>query len=226
VLFPADYNTAAVAIAGVYRTRGEIWTMVVAKEARLPEVFAASEAQRLLAEGALTLPFAGHRPADAALVLTAIGGYQLREILTASARLAERDVPHHVVYVLEPGRFRAARNAAEAAHAAPAGVAARLWPAAAPSRVFLVHTRPEPMLGVLAPLHTGPATAGLGYVGAGGTLDVAGLLYLNRCSWAHVLRAAARVSGRDEATLLDADERAALDGRRNPTDIIVPAPRR
>jgi phosphoketolase len=222
VLFPADYNTAAAVIAAVYRTRGEIWTLVVPKAPGIPELFAAAEADALLADGAIDVPFAGHRPEAATLVLTAIGAYQLGEVLTAAARLAERDVPHRVVYVLEPGRFRAPRSAAEAAHAADPALTARLWPASAPARVFLVHTRPEPMLGVLAPIATGGATAVLGYVGAGGTLDTAGLLYVNRASWAHVLRAAARVAGCDEGAWLDDAERAALDGRRNPSILLPP----
>jgi hypothetical protein len=81
------------------------------------------------------------------------------------------------------------------------------------------------MLGVLAPLVTGRATTALGYVGAGGTLDVAGLLFVNRSTWAHVVRAAARVVDADEAGWLDPRERAALDGGLNPTGIIVPPPR-
>ena len=39
------------------------------------------------------------------------------------------------------------------------------------------------MLGVLAPLVTGASTVALGYANAGGTLDVDGLLFVNRCSW-------------------------------------------
>ena len=66
------------------------------------------------------------------------------------------------------------------------------------------------------------AVAPSGNVGAGGTFDTAGLLFVNRCSWAHVLRATARVAGVDEGVYLDEAERAALDGRRNPTGVIVP----
>jgi phosphoketolase len=225
VLFPADYNSAAAVLAGVYRTHGEIWTLVVPKEARIPDLFSDHEAVQLLADGALSLPFAGHRSEEAEIVLTAIGAYQLGEVLTASARLADRDVPHRVVYVLEPGRFRVPRATGEAAYAPPPEVVARLWPASAPVRIFLVHTRPEPMLGLLKPLDTGPQSCALGYLGAGGTLDVAGLLWLNRSTWAHVLRALARAVGTDDAVYLDERERAALEGRANPTGVIVPPPR-
>ena len=58
-------------------------------------------------------------------MLTAIGAYQLRG---GAAGLAppgrERDVPHSVVYMLEPGRFRAPRSEGERAHAAPAALRA------------------------------------------------------------------------------------------------------
>lgn len=49
------------------------------------------------------------------------------------------------------------------------------------ARLFVTHTRPEPVLGVLGPLHTGPRTSGLGYVNQGGTLSTPGMLFVN-CS--------------------------------------------
>jgi hypothetical protein len=39
------------------------------------------------------------------------------------------------------------------------------------------------------------------------------------------VRAAARVAGTDAAASLTAEERAALDGRANPTGVVVPPPR-
>ena len=51
---PADANTAAaVAATRVYRTQGQIWTLVVPKAARIPDLFTADEARALLADGAL-----------------------------------------------------------------------------------------------------------------------------------------------------------------------------
>jgi phosphoketolase len=97
-----------------------------------------------------------------------------------------------------------------------------LYPRDVHARVFATHTRPEPMLGVLAPLSTGAATtAGLGFVNAGGTLTTRGLLFVNRCSWAHVVAAAARVAELDVEKLLTAEERDALAGRRSPEGVIV-----
>jgi phosphoketolase len=223
VLFPADYNSAAAAMGGVYATRGQFWTLVVPKTTSIPDLFPAAEAEALLRDGGAALAWAGHRADQARLVLAAIGAYQLGEVLKASARLAERDVPHTVNYVLEPGRFRAPRGDREAAHAAPAALRARLFPDAAEARVFVCHTRPEPMLGILQPLTTGRRSAALGFINAGGTLTVSGLLFVNRCSWAHVIAAAARVLDASLAAWLSADEIAALEGRRSPEGVLLPA---
>jgi serine/threonine protein kinase len=125
--------------------------------------------------------------------------------------------------LLEPGRFRAPRDAREREHAAPGAVIERCYPAAVAARVFLTHTRPESVLGALGPLHTGPATVGLGFVNLGGTLSIEGLLFLNRASWAHTLAAAARLLGLPRERLLDEPECAALDGRVSPHGVIVPA---
>ncbi len=223
VLFPADYNTAAEVMAAVYRTRGQIWTLVVPKADGIPDLFTPAEAVRLVAEGAVRLDWAGLRPDRARLILTAVGAYQLGEVLEASRRLADRGVEHAVVYMLEPGRFRAPRGAREAAHVAPAQVRARLYPDEVRPRLFVTHTRPEPLLGVLGPLHTGAQTAALGFTNFGGTLNVGGMLFVNRSTWAHAVEAAARLLGIDRAGLLTAEEVAALDGRRSPEGVLVGA---
>ncbi|HYE92339.1 MAG TPA: hypothetical protein VEA38_15020, partial [Terriglobales bacterium] len=221
VVFPPDANTARAAIDGVYRTRGQIWTLVVAKASGIPDLFTADDAVRVLADGAVALPWAGHARERARVVLTAVGAYQLGVVLEASARLAARDVPHAVVAMLEPGRFRRPRSEREAAHQAPAAIVTALYPEAAAARVFVTHTRPEPILGTLAPAVTGRAPIGLGYTSAGGTLDVERLLFVNRCSWAHCVDAVARALGFPPDGLLDAAERAALDHRRSPEGVIV-----
>jgi len=223
VVFPFDFNTAAAAIGAVYRTHGQLWTLVAPKSSTIPDLFTPEEAQTLVRDGAVALDWAGHRPARARVVLTAVGAYQLVEVLRASERLAAHDVEHAVVAMLEPGRFRAPRDAREAAHAAPPAVVQRLYPDTARARVFVTHTRPEPLLGVLGPLHTGPATVGLGYVDHGGTLSTAGMLFVNRASWAHVVEAAARLIGVSPTAVLDDTERAALEGGASPEGMIVPA---
>ncbi|MFQ5879334.1 MAG: xylulose 5-phosphate 3-epimerase [Dehalococcoidia bacterium] len=222
VLFVADYNTAAAVMHGVYQTQGQVWTLVVPKADTVPELFTPEEATRLVEDGALRLDWAGHQVARQRVVLTAIGAYQLEEVLKASARLAERDVPHSVVYMLEPGRFRWPRSEGEGAHAAPAALRAELYPSSAPARVFVTHSRPEPMLGTLQPLHTGSDhTTTLGFVNRGGTLSVAGILFINRCTWAHIVAETARVLSVSREELLAAPELAALDGSASPEGAVI-----
>ena len=221
VLFVADHNTAAAVMEGVYATRGQIWTLVIAKAAAIPDLFTPEEARQLLRDGGMRLPWAGHDAEHARIVLTAIGGYQLVEALAASARLAERGVAHAVVYLLEPGRFRAPRNEREARHIAPATLRTQLYPESVRPRLFLTHTRPEPVLGALAPLSTGDRTVGLGFVNQGATLDVDGMLFVNRATWAHALDAASRLLDVARDELLTADEQAALDHRRSPEGVIT-----
>ena len=222
VLFVPDYNTAAVVMQGVYRTQGQIWTLVVPKYDLAANLFTPEEADRLLGQGALRLDWAGHTPSEQRVVLTAIGGYQLEEVLKSSVRLTERDIPHSVVCMLEPGRFRAPRSDGERAHAAPAALRDELYPGSVPLRVFVTHTRPEPLLGTLQPLNTGAdRTVGLGFVTHGGTLTVPGMLFVNRCTWAHILAAVAGLLGRSREDILTPEELDALDGRASPEGVVV-----
>jgi phosphoketolase len=223
VVFPPDANTAAVVIRAVYATRGQLWTLVVPKASVIPDLFTLDEASALVRDGAAPLPWAGFRPERARLVLTAVGAYQLVEALRASERLAAREVEHTVVAMLEPGRFRAPRDARERDHLAPPEVVERCYPAGVPARIFLTHTRPESVLGALGPLHTGPATVGLGFTNQGGTLSIEGMLFVNRAGWAHVLEAAARVLDVPRERLLDPRECAALDGLASPEGVLIPA---
>jgi phosphoketolase len=222
VLFVADHNTAAIVMHGVYQTQGQIWTLVVPKADMIPDLFTPDEAARLLADGAMRLDWAGHQADKAAIILTAVGAYQLEQVLRASLRLSERDVPHSVIYMLEPGRFRAPRSDGEREHVAPDHLRAELYPDSAPARVFATHTRPEPLLGTLQPLHTGSGkTVALGFVNQGGTLSTPGMLFLNRCSWAHVVEASAGALALPREDLLTAQELAALDGAASPEGVIV-----
>ena len=222
VLFVPDYNTAAVVTQGVYQTQGQVWTLVVSKMDLVADLFTSNEAAQLLTEGAMRLDWAGHDVDRQRLVLTALGSYQLEETLKASLRLAERGVAHSVVYMMEPGRFRRPRTEGERGHAASSELRAELYPPSVPARVFVTHTRPEPLMGVLQPLHTGSdKTAGLGFVGQGGTLTVPGMLFVNRCTWAHVLLETARLLELAPESMLTAEELAALDGKVCPEGVIV-----
>jgi phosphoketolase len=220
VLFPADHNSAAEVISRCFQTRGQFWTLVVSKSDSLPVLFTAEESKKLLDEGALRLEWAGHRAGEGQLVIAAIGSYQLLQALRASRRLAQRQVAHSLVYIIEPGRFAAPRSPEERAHAAPTEVVERLFPAAAEARLFITHTRPEPLLGALRPLDSGARTTALGYINEGGTLDVDGLLHINRSTWAHCVAAAGRLLDVEARELLEPGEIDALEGRRSPAGVL------
>lgn len=222
VLFPPDFNGAAAVMERLYKTHGQIWTLVVPKADVIPDLFTPSEARTLVKDGGLRLDWTGYHHRQARIILTAVGSYQLMEVLRASRRLAEGMIAHTVVYLLEPGRFRAPRSEHERAHGASPEVMAHLFPTDVPARLFVTHTRPETILGVLGPLHTGPATVGLGYINHGGTLSTPGMLFVNRSSWAHCIRETARLLHLSEADLLSAEERQALDGARSPHGVILP----
>lgn len=217
VLFPADWNSAVAALRAAYATRGQVWTLVVPKR-DLPVNLGAEQAVRLAEDGAVCL-----RPADNAdreLQLVATGGYQLVEALKASARLDAAGVVHSLVYLQEPGRFRIPRDAREIGMAAPAELVERLFPRSAAARVFLTHTRPEPFVGTVWPLLADPVTTPvLGFINHGGTLDESGMLFANRCTWAHALSAAAVALGDPPETLLEAEEYAAILGCGDPAAI-------
>ena len=222
VMFVADFNTAAVVMGNVYQTQRQIWTIVAAKREEVPDLFTIQEATRLLEQGAMRLDWAGHNIAEQRLVLTAIGGYQLEEVLKASIRLGEHNIPHSVVYMLEPGRFRSPRSKGERAHAASDVLKDHLYPDSAPARVFVTHTRPETILGVLHPFNTGHTqTACLGFIGQGGTLTTSGMLFVNRCTWAHILEKVAHVLKMPREELLTDQELAVLEGRASPEGVII-----
>jgi phosphoketolase len=221
VMFVPDYNTAAVVMGRIYQTQGQIWTLVVPKIDASPDLFTLDEATGLFERGALRLDWAGHEAARQRVILTAVGAYQLEEVLKASKRLRERDLPHSVVSMLEPGKFRSPRSDREAKHCAPASAQADLYPDPVSARVFVTHTRPEPLLGTLQPLNTGRGkTAGLGFINHGGTLNVPGMLFVNRCTWAHIVNEVARVLQMPGNDLLTEKELAVLDGKASPEGVI------
>ena len=219
VVFPPDANGAAAALARAYAQRGTVTTLVVPKRP-VPHELTPQQAQALAETGATCL--AGD-PETAAILLVATGAYQLQEVRRAQARLAARGMSAAIVYLAEPGRFRAPRDPEEARYVHSDTAVQALFPVSRP-RVFVTHTRPEPFLGALRRLDTGPATtAALGFVNRGGTLDVPGLLFANRSTWAHVVDAAAHVLGQSRGSLLSEAELAAVDGRGDPATILRPA---
>jgi phosphoketolase len=221
VLFVPDYNTASVVMHHLYQTYGQIWTLVVPKIDLIPDLFTFEEASTLLQQGAFRLDWASRDLDQQRVILTAIGAYQLEEVLKASGRLRERKVPHSVIYMQEPGRFRIPRSSREMTHVVSAQLQAELYPSSVPARVFVAHTRPEVLLGILQPLHTGIyQTSGLGFINHGGTLSVQGMLFVNRCSWGHILLEVARVLGMLQEELLTSEEIIVLDGKASPEGIL------
>ena len=208
VLFPIDWNSAMSCLLGVYAGCGAVATLVVPKNER-PLRLSAIQARTLVENGILCV--AGRE--DAPLQLIAIGSYQLDQALLAARRLEERGEHVSVWALFEPGKFREPRDPLE--HQYIDGAAGRLPPAE--YRLFFCHTRPEPMLGVLRPLDLGPARSrALGYINRGGTFDIFGMLFANRCTWAHGIEALAKLLRRAPRDWLSEQEMAAVDGVGDP----------
>lgn len=222
VLFPVDANSAVAALRSVYQGRGQVACLIVSKR-DMPHRLDGEAALRAVQAGAVHIE---GTVADADVQLVAIGAYQLEEALKAARRLADTGLRALVTMLIEPGRFRVPRDPIEQAFAADDAALAELFPPNLP-RVIATHTRPEPMLGLLRRLDGGPsATVAHGYVSRGGTLDVPGILFANRATWAHLAESAARLLNRPRDRILSAAECAAIDGRGNPHDLINPSANR
>jgi phosphoketolase len=217
VLFPADFNSAVASLDACYRTRGKIFTYVIPKSDTIPEIFSESAATRLIENGGIT--FNQAKLDNAELILTAIGAFQMIETLKAADRFEQRGIKVAVNYLIEPGRFRQPRGRREFAHCAPDRLRHDLYPEHISTRVFVCHTHPEIMSGVLRPLDTGKNTVFLGFTNHGGTLDTDGMLFVNRLSWAHIVRVAAHSLYISPSEVLEPEEIDALEGRENPQSV-------
>lgn len=185
VYFPFDANSAVAVLRSLYQQRGRVATVVVPKNVT-PVYCDSALAAQAVQDGALVLQHA----AEAQLQLLAIGAYQLSAVLEAAEQLRQQGVHCSVVAIVEPGRFRIARDAREASYVHSDADIARVIPAAK-SRLFVCHTHAEVMLGVLRRLDTGVRhTQVLGYRNRGGTLDVAGMQQANGQSAQHIVAAA------------------------------------
>ncbi len=213
VVFPADHNTVLALLPGIYQARGQLACMVIAKRER-PAVFSREQAEQLAQDGAIVL---AEQQGEQPLLLIATGSYQLAEMQRAAVRLSAAGCAWRLIYLQEPGRFRAPRDRWEQASLAPREVSERLFPASCPYRVLLTHMRPEVARGHLWPiLGDGPRNAVLGYRNRGGTLDEAGMLFANSATWAHVLQAVAGLLDRPLGDFLGTDEAAAVQGAGDP----------
>ena len=213
VLFPADHNSLLALLPSIYQTRGQL-ACVVSPKREQPMQFDRLQAERLAADGALLLD---HREGDDPVLLIATGGYQLSEMRRAAVRLSTAGIAWHLIYLQEPGRFRAPRDSWEAQAIAPAAMRDSLFPVRYRRRVLLTHMRPEVARGHLWPIFGDSRyNRVLGYRNRGGTLDEAGMLFANQATWAHVVQAVAEVLAIAPQALLQDDELAALAGKGNP----------
>ena len=213
VVFPPDANATVAALTRAYSSRGRIIVMVVPKRP-IANSTSAAQARQLAEQGVAIL--AGN-PGSAAVIISATGAYQLAAASRAQVRLGQRGIGCALVYVAEPGRLRYPRDQHEAEYVLGDTAVGAVFPSDTP-RVFITHMRPEPFLGALRRVDTGPRTTrALGFINRGGTLDVDGLLFANRCTWAHILGEAASVLSLPIEGLLDEHELAALRGLGNPT---------
>ncbi len=216
VVFPADANSAMACLRTCYGDLGVVWNLVVTRSV-MPQFFSARQATQLVQDGAVCLR--GHCGAE--LQLVACGAVQLQQMLKASDRLRQQRVAHSLIYLLEPGRFRQARDRWEKAALADPAVVRALFPARVRYRVFLTHGRGEVLLATCRQLDLGAQrTRALGYINRGGTLDTQSLLFVNGCTWAHALAALAELCGQKPTLWLTEEEWRAIDGRGNPYHVI------
>ena len=137
--------------------------------------------------------------------------------LEAFRREGQRFVDWVVRYLGEPGRFRIPRDEQEA-ECVHDDESVHRWFMPTRPRLFLTHMRPEPFLGALRRLDGGRAlTHALGYRNRGGTLDVDGLMFANRCTWAHAVAAAATLMGVAPTAWLSSPEYDAVMGQGTPS---------
>lgn len=211
VMFPVDAATAVECLRRVYSDRGVIACLVAAKRA-VPAIFDGVSASMALEQGAAHV----ERANDPQLQLIAVGAYQLMQAQRASARLRERGLRVLTTCILEPGRLRAPRDEFEARVTLADEQLQALFPAGVP-RVLVSHMRPEIMTGVLRRIDEGSQKLRAhGYLSRGGTLDATGMLFANRCTWAHLVVSAAGLIGVPASEWLTPAQEAAALGRGDP----------
>lgn len=211
VLFPVDAASAVECLRRVYADRGVI-ACVIAPKRPLPTLFDAASAATALDHGAADV----EQEDDPQLQVVAIGAYQLAQAQRAAARLRGKGWRVRTTAIIEPGRIRQPRDEFEARVTLSDEKLQALFPAGV-ARVIVSHTRPEIMLGMMRRIDEGPSRLRAhGYLSRGGTLDAMGMLFANRCTWAHLLVSAASLIGVPASDVLTPDEEAAALGRGAP----------
>lgn len=213
VLFPADHNSMLALLPQIYSARGQISCIVAAKRER-PAYFTQEQAEQLARDGAIVV---AENEGNDPLLLIANGSYQLEQVLRAAKRLQKAEMGYRVVYLQEPGRFRAPRDRWELESLASDELVEQLFPNRYRMRVLLTHMRPEVIRGHLwTILPDANNTYVLGYRNRGGTLDEFGMQFVNRACWGNVLAACARLQDLPRTALLTMEEAAAVAGKGDP----------
>lgn len=211
VIFPIDAGTAVEALRAIYADRGVIGCIVAPKRAT-PCVFGPDQARAAVTRGAAVV----EPDEEAELQLVAVGAYQLMEARRTAERLRASGRRISVGCILEPGRLRSPRDEFESRFVLQDSEIEALFPPELP-RVLVTHTRPEPVLGVLRRIDGGPKRLRAhGYINRGGTLDAAGMLFANRCTWAHLATSAAELLRIPLEGILRPAEQDAVAGRAPP----------
>ncbi|UZE94514.1 phosphoketolase family protein [Alkalimarinus alittae] len=219
VLFPADANSAVATLRSVYQTQGNIAALVTPKT-EMQSQFTPEDSQQLVERGGSIVK--DHPKAE--VILTAIGAFQLQEVLKAAARLDDCGLYSRVVYILEPTRFRDPRDVIENTFCQTEDVCTTLFPIHMKVRVFVTHTRPQALKGLLSQVlmkESSVSSRFLGYLNRGGTFDTAGMLFINQCSWAHIVKNAVELSELSLPDYLSSHEIDAIEFKSNPRKVMT-----
>lgn len=211
VYFPIDAETAVAVTEFTYSQRARV-ALVVLPGSAVPLVTNTEQAMLAAARGICVIS----QDDAAEFQLIAIGAYQLAQAEKAATRLRECGHRCAVIAILEPGRFRVARDQRESDYIYDNDTLTYLIPDAR-VRILVTHVHGDIAAGLLRRLAAGTEQFHvMGYCNQGGTLDVFGLLYVNQQTWAHVLQQCVQASGLDLSVLLSAAELQALKGLGNP----------
>jgi len=211
VMFPLDAATAVACLREIYASRGVV-ACIVAPKRPTPCRLDAAAALEAVRRGVVTL----EADENSQIQMIAIGAYQATAVERCAARLRERGIGVTVSCIIEPGRLREPRDDIEAQFVLSDSELAAWFPPHLP-RLLVTHTRPEPMVGTLRRIDGGPGRfATHGYSNRGGTLDVPGMLFANRCTWAHLTASAAGLIRRSPHDLLTPPEADAVSGQGDP----------
>ena len=214
VMFPFDSNSAVETLRHLYGQRGRV-AVVVSPKNKVPVCSTEEQAASAVRDGAVVLS----EDPGSNVQLIAIGAYQLGEVQRAAQVLRDNGVACTVVAMVEPGRFRRPRDAREALYVHDETRRRTILPQAG-NRIFVCHTHAEIMTGVLRPLDTGAeGTHFMGYRNRGGTLDVFGMLFANRQTWAHIVEKAADILAAPYQDWLSPQQLDALRGQGCPDEL-------